>query len=178
MDQWLRQQSAYYRKMASAVDADVGYSIRGSDKLAMGMVQWEEGKMVIELGNALTGAKRMSVLVFELTNAFQSPQHREIDRGATEGRITTAREFGVLHELIELDGLRHHRTVLAELERPLGSIPAEMLRWINPKLNKLSDYAVPYAHDYIKAQEASGHTAHYHSWFPRQAPPAATPAAK
>jgi hypothetical protein len=139
------------------------------------MVRWESGKLVIELGNSLAGAKRTSILIFELTNAYQDSQHREIDRGATEGRITTAREFGILHELVELDGLRHHRVVLEELDRRLQGIPADMFRWLSPKAVKLSDYEVPFAHDYIKAQEASGHTNHYYEWFPRQLPPATTP---
>lgn len=177
-DKWLRESSPYYRIMASNIDSRTGYSFRRSDRLPGGTVYSESGKPVIELSNSLSGAKRISILIFELTNVYQNSQHQEIDRGAAEGRITTAREFGILHELVEMDGLRHHRVVLEELDRRLQGIPAEMLRWINPRLNKLSDYNLPFAYDYIKAQEAGGHTKHYHEWFPRQAPPAATPTTK
>jgi hypothetical protein len=177
-DKWLRESSPYYRMMATTIDSRGGYSFRGSEQLSGGMVLWEDGKLLVELGNSLTGAKRVSILIFELTNAYQSPQHQEIDRGVTEGRITTAREFGILHELIEYDGLRHHRVVLQELDRHLQGIPADMVRWLVPKATKLSDYELPFAHDYIKAQEASGHTAHYYEWFPRQLPPPANPAPK
>ena len=172
-DRWLRENSAYYRMMATAVGARGGYSIRGSAVLTEGMVLWDAGKLVIELGNSLTGPKRVSILIFELTNAYQSPQHMEIDRAVTEGRITTAREFGVRQELVELDGLRHHRVVLEELDRRLGGVPPGMVQWLSPGATKLSDYEVPFAHDYIQAQEASGHTAHYHRWFVKQLPPAA-----
>ena len=69
---------------------------------------------------------------------------------------------------MELDSLRLHRTVLEELDRALGGIPAEMLHWINPDLKTLADYKLPLTFDYLKAMEASGHTAHYHEWFPKQ----------
>lgn len=173
-DQWLREASPYYRMMAAQVEARSPYAFRSSSELTAGMVRWESGKLIIELSDALTGPKRLSILIFELTNAYQDAQHREVDAGANAGRIATPREFGILHELIEFDGLRHHRAVLAELDRKIGGIPAPMLQWINPRLNKLADYELPYAYDYIKAQESGGHTKHYHEWFHRQAPSPAT----
>lgn len=176
-DQWLREASPYYRMMAAQVESRAPYSFRAADELSGGMVRWESGKLIIELSTALIGPKRVSILIFELTNAFQDAQHREIDAGATAGRIATPREFGILHELVELDGLRHHRAVLADLDRKIDGIPAAMLQWINPRLNKLSDYEVPYAYEYLKAQESGGHTKHYHEWFHRQAPLPAKPAA-
>jgi len=176
-DQWLRQTSPYYCMMASQVESRAPYSFRDSEELAGGMVRWESGEVIVELSTALTGAKRLSILIFELTNAYQDGQHREIDAAVTAGRIPTPREFGILHELVELDGLRHHRAVLRELDPKLDGIPAAMLQWINPRLNRLSDYDVPYAYDFIKAQESGGHTKHYYEWFYRQAPPVSKPAA-
>jgi hypothetical protein len=170
-DGWLRENSPYYRMLASSIDTRSGYTFRDSAELSAGMARWENGKLVIELGHSLTGAKRVSILAFELANAYLSPQHQEIDREVTERRITTAREFGIRHELIELDALRHHRVVLEELDRRLSGVPVEMLSWISPGAASLGDYQLPFAHDYIKAQEASGHTAHYYKWFARQLPP-------
>jgi len=171
-DNWLREHSGYYRMMAAAVESKTGYSFARSSKINSGDVKMEGGKLVIELSDKLTGAKRISILIFEMTNCYQHPQHSEIDMRAAEGRISNAREFGILHELVEMDGLRHHRLVLEDLDRELKGIPAEMLQWINPKLQKLSDYNLPFAYDHIKAQEAGGHTKHYHEWFPKQAKPA------
>ncbi len=168
-DQWLREHSGYYRMMATEVDHKTGYSFARSSKIAGGNVKMEAGKLVIELSDAISGAKRLSILIFEMTNCYQHPQHKEIDDAAAGGRITNAREFGMLHELVELDGLRHHRLVLDDLDRELKGIPAEMLQWINPKLQKLSDYNLPFAYDYMKAQEKGGHTQHYYDWFPKQA---------
>jgi hypothetical protein len=169
-DRWLRAASAYYRTMAAAVDSRTGYRFRSSKKLAGGVVTWEQGKPVIELGDALAGAERVSILIFELTNCFQAPQHQEIDHAAGAGKIKTAREFGLFHEVVELDGLRHHRRVLEELDATLHGIPPEMFRWISstPGLRKLDDYQLPYAYDYLKAQSANGHTQLYYDWFPRQ----------
>ena len=84
-DLWLRENSPYYRMMASNVNARSSYSFRTSDKITGGMAFWESGKAVIELSHSLTGAKRLSILIFELTNLYQSRQHQEIDRGAAEG---------------------------------------------------------------------------------------------
>jgi hypothetical protein len=169
-DRWLRANSAYYRTMAAAVEGRTGYSFRTSKKLSGGVVTWEKGKPVIELGAALAGPERVSVLIFELTNCFQAPQHQEVDNEAGAGKIKTAREFGMLHEIVELDGLRHHRRVLEELDARLHGIPAEMFQWISstPGLRKLDDYQLPYAFDYLKAQSANGHTQLYYEWFPRQ----------
>lgn len=170
-DRWLRANSTYYRTMAVAVDSRTGYSIRTARKGSGGVVTWEKGKPVIELSAALTGPKRIGILIFELTNCFQAPQHQEVDRAAQAGEIKTAREFGLRHEIVEYDGLRHYRRVLEELDATLHGVPSEIFRWISstPGLNKLDDYQLPYAFDYLKAQAASGHTQLYDAWFNREA---------
>lgn len=169
-DIWLRQNSPHYEMMASSVEHRLGYFIRNAADLTRGgTVKLEGGKLAIELSGSISGPERVSVLIFELTNCYQNPQHEEIDKAAVSGKISEAREFGILHELVELDGLRHHKMVLEDLERKTGTIPAEMLHWINPTLKRLSDYNLPFAFDHVKAQEAGGHTKHYHEWFPKQA---------
>ena len=131
------------------------------------------GRVVVGLVGVLgaEGAERVSVLIFELTNCYQAPQHQEVDHAAGAGKIKTAREFGLLHEVVELDGLRHHRRVLEELDTVVHGVPVEMFRWLssNRDLAKLNDYQVPYAFEYLKAQEANGHTQQYYDWFPKQA---------
>lgn len=174
-DHWLREHSGYYRMMATEVEHKTGYSFARSSNIAGGNVKMEGGKLVIELSDAISGAKHISILIFEMTNCFQHPQHKEIDEAVASGRITNAREFGMLHELVELNGLRHHRLVLEDLDRELKGIPAEMLQRINPKLQKLSDYNLPFAYDYMKAQEKGGHTQHYYDWFPKQTKAPVTP---
>lgn len=171
-DEWLRTNSPFYRSMAESIDRNGGYQFRRGTKHPMGLVTYDHGQRFIELHDSLTGPKRLSILVFEITNAFQQSKHDEIDAAARNGSLTSAREFGVRHELIELDGLRLHRRVLIELEAAIATpLPAEMLSWIGPDVTTLATYEVPFAHDFIKAQETGGHTAHYWKWFARQAPP-------
>ncbi len=167
-DQWLRTQSPFYRSMAEAIDHNGGYRFRRGTEHPMGVVTYDNGQRFIELRDTLTGPKRLSILIFEITNAFQQPKHDEIDAAARSGALTSAREFGIRHELIELDGLRLHRRVLLELEAATSPLPPEMIAWIGPGLTTLATYEVPFAHDFIKAQEAGGHTAHYWKWFDRQ----------
>jgi hypothetical protein len=167
-DKWLRENSDYYRMMAASVDARSGYSIWRADLPFVGNVCTEAGKLVIELDNTLTGDKRVSVLIFEMTNAYQAPRHQDIDQGVRDTRITSPQEFGRLHELVEFDGLRHQRVVFEELDSRLQGVPAEMLQWQGSTATRLSEYELPLVDDYLKAQQASGHTRHYHEWFYRQ----------
>ena len=168
-DRWLRENSAAYRQMAVAVEARGGYTFRGTDRVAKGLARWEGNRFVIDLNNTLSGPLRVSILIFELTNCYQSPKHQEIDHEANLGKITTAREFGILHELVELDGMRQHRLVMEDLNRLLGDVPLEMLRFLVSDVHSFREYQPPLAYDYLRAQEKSGHIQHYYDWFPKQA---------
>ena len=164
-DAWLRSSSPFYDRMARDLDGRGGYAFRRGDR-PRGMVVHENGNRYIELNTDLKGAERVSILIFELTNAFQDTKHIEIDQRARSGVIENAELFALRHELIEYDGLRYHRSVLAELEKVVGGIPREMLGWINPALTTLESYRLPLAHDYLESQNRSGHTDHYRRHFP------------
>ena len=133
----------------------------------MGTVIHGEGTKYIQLSDDLKGTKRLSVLIFEMTNAYQSHKHSEIDQRARNGAIKDAEVFSLRHELIEYDGLRYHRNVLSELATSVGGIPQEMLTWINPQLTTLESYSLPLAHDYLECQDKGGHTEHYRRCFAR-----------
>ena len=167
-DAWLREKSAFYQKMAKEVDARGGFKFKSTADYPQGVVIHENGQRYIALNDALRGAERVSILIYELTNAFQEPKHDEVDEEAQTGRITAPAEFSIRHELIEYDGLRLHRQVLVELERFLGELPAEMLRWINRDVTTLARYELPFAYDAIKAQEGGPHGRHYREWFEKQ----------
>ena len=79
----------------------------------------------------------------------------------------------MLRESVEYDGLRLHREVLAELERTVGELPPEMIRWVSCTATNLSSYALPYAYDYFKAQAKGGHTEHYYRLFKKHTAEAA-----
>jgi hypothetical protein len=168
---WLKKNSPYYNLMAAEVERRGGLVFGDLENRSGGMLENGTGraKSRILLARDLKGAQRLSIQIFELTNAYQQRLHDEVDERARRGAIETPAEFGLLHELIEYDGLRYHRFVLAELDAVLdGGIPREMLTWVNPKLTNLASYELPLAFEYVKAQAESGHTEHYHRWFWRQ----------
>jgi len=166
-DQWLRKASPFYGRMAGGIEAKGELRFRSFNDCPLGIVHYEGNKKTVGLNDALQGAGRVSVLIFEVTNAYQAKKHLAIDLAAGSGEIADAAEFGLLHELVEYDGLRLHRVVLEELDKTVGGIPREMLHWIGPDLT-LSTYELPLAYDFIKMQKANGHTTHYHEWFPKQ----------
>ena len=168
-DAWLRATSPFYHQMTKVVDGRGSYQFRSWDQSG-GCVHHENGTRFILMNPNLKGAERVSILIFEISNAYQEPKHNEIDQPARTGAIKDAEIFAVRHELIEYDGLRYHRDVLAEIEKAVGGIPREMLTWINPPLTTLDSYLLPLAHDYLEAQHRGGHTDHYRKYFPtRQA---------
>ena len=164
-DAWLRSKSSFYDAMAREVDERGGYTFRTWDQ-PRGNVVYANGTRYIELNRGLKGSERLSILIFEITNAFQDAKHCEIDQRARSGAIKTAEEFALRHELIEYDGLRYHRDVLSELNKSMGGVPRDMLTWINPRLTTLDSYSLPLAHDYLESQNKGGHTDHYRKHFP------------
>jgi hypothetical protein len=159
-DVWLREQSAFYRSMAEVVEQRGGYLISRNPTIPGGLAYYLEGRGHIELGDTLSGAHRVSILIFEMTNLYQEPRHREVTDRVRRGEIDHPLAFAYLRESIEYDGLRHHREVLLQLQAVLGVVPAPMITWItNDK--SFATYQVPYAYDYFTAQERSGHTAHF-----------------
>jgi hypothetical protein len=164
-DSWLRENSASYKSMAEVLEKSGGYSIEPSSRIPGGLAYYLEGKGRIELSDTLKGAHRVSVLIFEITNLFQERKHREVTDRVRRGELNDALKFGLLRESIEYDGLRLHLKVLVDLKPSLGIIPAEMITWISSNAKTFADYQLPYAYDYLKAQEASGHTAHYLKLF-------------
>src|SRR3954470_19402947 len=107
-DAWLKKSSAFYTQMAEAVTKRGGYKFRTFAGGQGGMMRVEKDGHVIELSDTLLGAERVSVLIFEMTNAYQQPKHTAIDQRVIDGEVTDPVHFGLLQELIEYDGLSLH----------------------------------------------------------------------
>jgi hypothetical protein len=164
-DSWLREHSAAYRRMAEVVDQRGGYSVSPNTETPAGLAYFEKGRGNIKLSDALTGPHRVSVLIFELTNLFQEGRHQEVADRVRKGQLNDPAVFGLWREMIEYDGLRLHRDVLLELQPVLGTVPPTMITWASSTAKTFAEYQLPFAYAYLKAQEASGHTAHYLKLF-------------
>jgi hypothetical protein len=154
-DQWLRQQSPSYLRMAQYVDQKWRTEFGVATNSPGGLAYLKDGKGHIDLNETLKGAHRVSVIVFEMTNLYQQERHEEITTPVRRGELQDATKFALLREAVEYDGLRLHREVLAELERTVGELPPEMITWVSSTATNLSSYALPYAYDYFKAQARS-----------------------
>jgi len=164
-DRWLREQSPGYRRLAEIVDRRGGYTIGRTTESPGGLAYFKGGRGYIELNDVLKGTHRVSVIIFELTNLYQEPRHQEVANRVRQGELNNPAAFALLRESIEYDGLRLHRDVLLELEPVLGAVPPEMITWVSSTAKTFAEYRLPFAYDYLKAQAASGHTAHYLKLF-------------
>jgi hypothetical protein len=164
-DRWVRAHSPWYRSMAETVDQAGGYTIERGTTMPGGLAYFKDGRGHIELNDVLKGPRRVSVMIFELTNLYHEPQHQEVADRVRRGDLNDPAVFGLLRETIEYDGLRLHREVLLELQAVLDAIPPEMITWISSTAKTFAEYALPYVYDYLKAQAASGHTAFFRKYF-------------
>jgi len=164
-DLWVRRSSPAYRRMAETVDQRGGYEFRRVTGRPGGLAYTRDGRGYVELHDGLEGARRVSILIFELVNLFQEPRHQKVADLVRRGELESPTEFALLRERVEYDSLRLHRDVLVELERVTGTIPPEMITWASSTAKSFAEYQLPCICDYIEAQAASGHTAHYHELF-------------
>ncbi len=164
-DRWVRNHSALYRKMANAVDRRGGYRFNVTTQFPGGVAYFKDGRGCIDLNEVLKGSHRVSVIIFELTNLYHENRHQEVTEWVRSGELNNAAAFGLLHELIEYDGLRLHRKVLLELQPVLEIVPPNMITWVSTTAKSFAEYQLPFVYDYVKAQATSGHTAHYLKLF-------------
>ncbi len=166
----LRQISPHYEAMAATVEKRTSLRFETTGEVALGTVVSGQNGMVIQLNPSLARERRATILIWELANAYQRPRFDSIDHLAQTGVIKTPQEFGLRMEMIEYDSHRHHKDVLDQLARAGSFREKELLFFINDQLESVSQYAIPYAHDYLEAQAKSGHTGQYEKWFHRQKP--------
>lgn len=168
IDRWLREASKTYASITKEISARTnirGYRFASKDDIARGMMAWVDGWLEIQLNPKLTGAARVNTLIFEVANAYRSPEHVAIDHGVDQGIIHSRREFAIAHEIYEYEALRIHREVLKEIAAVTGSLPKAFFYFVTPAPASIDEYNLPHLHDYLKAQQQSGHTDHYHEQY-------------
>lgn len=171
VDRWLRRASPTYARMVAEIRARpevLDLRLVESAEVPEAAARSHEGYLEVQLNPQLRGARRVSLIAFEVANAYRSREHQAIDRAVDAGLITTAAEFGLGHELYEYEALRLHREVLIELEERAGALPAEMFM-TSPAPASARASELPDLLHYLETQRDSGHTAHYERWFERRA---------
>lgn len=167
-DKWLRNTSPTYARMVKEIKARKnvrGYRFAANDNIRAGMVTWVDGFMEIQLSPKLKGPRRITTLIFEIANAYRSPEHQAVDLAADRGLIRTQEEFGLAHEMCEYEALRLQRQVLIEVESRAGRLPKEFFYLVTPPARSAREYRMPGLYQYLNAQKKSGHTAHYYKFF-------------
>jgi hypothetical protein len=170
-DQWLRDASATYAMMVEDIESRKnlrGYRFVSKEDVTAGCVAWVDGVLEIQLHPKLEGPLRVSVLIFEMANAYRNPEHQEIDRAVDEGYIRTPEEFGLAHEMLEYEAMRYHQAALKEIESRTGALSPEFFYLVTPAPPSAAEYRLPRLYTYLKTQRESGHTAHYYRWFHRR----------
>jgi hypothetical protein len=160
-DAWLRRTSVTYRKMAETMDARGGYRIANTTLYPRSMMICEEKKPVVLLNEKQTGALRVTLMIFEFSNASQADKFREIAGGGT----TTAEEYAILHMLVEYESLHLHEAVLADLDKALGAVPPEMFQVFMPATKTFAEYRLPEAYEYIQLRKGTEYRKYYEDWF-------------
>jgi hypothetical protein len=167
-DKWLRDNSGIYARIAEEIMTrkDVsGYRFATKENVRRGMVEWLDGYLEIQLNKGLSGADRVTTLIFEMANASRHQDHQQIDLAADEGLIRTPEEFGLAHEMIEFEALRIHRQILMELDSRAGPLPTEFFYFVTPTPRSIKDYQLPDLFQYLKTQKEAGHSDHYYKAF-------------
>ena len=161
----LLRESSYYKNIVAEIEKKHSLIFKSQSNIALGNVIDENGDLIIEINPDLTGARRTTIIIWEIVNSFQREIFDDIGKRVMAGEINNAREYGLRMEMVEYTSFRHHKRVLLDLQLSIGGVDADYLFFINPALKRLEDYSLPYVHDYIDAQAKSGHTAHYERWY-------------
>ncbi len=163
----LIKSSKTYRKMFDYLTCHGDFQII-SEKTTAYYGCWDAGRRVIRIGPDVKGALMVSVLAFEVTNAFQTNEHEKVDDDARK-RLIKQEQFVERHETIEYQGLVMHCQVLKELNNAFGDLPEEMFILCKPPDKKvLVSWIPPDKKSYLKAQNESGHSDHYRRWYFQQ----------
>ena len=165
LDSLLKERSSTYKSMAEFVSVKHKYKIVSNDEYPLGVVKNGEGTLLIELNPAIPVERRPTILIWEMANAYQRDTFADVTRRAIEGRIASAKEYGLRMEMVEYDSHRLHCKVMKELAADGVDVDSDFLFFLNPNLKHIDQYEIPKAHDYLDSQDAGKHTAHYEKWY-------------
>ena len=162
-DSLLRKFSKTFANMADYVRSHGGYRIATEDTEFFGC--WFGERRLITLRHDVKGARMVSVLAFEMTNAFQNLEHLKVDKDARKG-LLSMEQFVEMHETIEYQGQLMHCQVIKELSSVFGDLPKEMfIVNVPPNKKDLTSWVLPDFEAVLKAQNDSGHSDFYRRFY-------------
>jgi hypothetical protein len=91
LDGSLRNHSPRYRAMADEVRKRQPYRIESRNNFPLGNVRDDDGGLVIELNSDLPKERRATILIWEMSNAYQRDICADIARRAKAGEIASPR---------------------------------------------------------------------------------------
>jgi hypothetical protein len=174
IDAWLQSSSTRYRRMVELVNQRGGFEIHRASEVNEGgkitpipkaFSYNDNGQRKIILNPKLQQGAAASMIIFEVTNLFQEDRHTEINNDAMTGKITCGDEYAILRQLVEFDGLRHHRDVLSELQATTGTLSPDFFSVFPTSARTLENHELPSVYFLIKSEKHSGHRAYYLSTF-------------
>ena len=174
--EWLQANSKRYRRMAESIDQRGGFEIHRATEInedgritpiSNAFSYNDHGQRKVVLNPKLKQGAAASMIVFEVTNLFQEDRHTEINNDAITGKITCGDEYAILRQLVEFDGLRHHRDVLTELQANSGTLSPDFFSVFPTSARTLEKHELPSVYFLIKSEKHSGHRAYYLTTFER-----------
>jgi hypothetical protein len=120
-----------------------------TDTSGGGNASWSRRDKTIRIGSKMTGARRASAMVFEMTNAHQSTGAEALDKAAGS---MTENAYAIEQERIEFEGIKMHHAIMAYGVEHLGWPPA-----VDRFKKALSGNWATFD-GYLATQERTGHT--------------------
>ena len=171
IDSWLTEKSPTYSEMVKDIRIRPifsAYVIKDSNSVKSGNTYARNGRLEIHVNSGLLPARKISTIIFEMSNAYFNPEHQKIDRLVDNGFIKTKEEFGLAHEIYEYEAIRMHRSVIADINSVCNKLPKEFYHLVSIKDRDFEDYKIPDLDRYLDNQLKSGHTDHYYRWFSKR----------
>lgn len=171
IDEWLIDKSPTYREMVKDIRARPifgTYIIKDDISVKSGNTYARDGRLEIHVNPNLLPARKISTVIFEISNAYFNPEHQKIDSLVDNGFIKTKEEFGLAHEIYEYEAIRKHRSVIGDINNICSRLPKEFYHLVSIKDRSFEDYKIPDLDRYLENQLKSGHTAHYYGWFSKR----------
>lgn len=148
LDDWAQRWSPTYERVSRPLRHSPGIESAAAKEIKSTLLP--KSKQPVDASEAA------SVMILRIVHESQEGKRGAIDIAASQKEVWSSGEFAILHIMVDLDCLRLHRQILYEIDTRAGPLPPRMWQWINPRVESLRDYNVPFAYDWMKEARADG----------------------